>query len=214
MTATATKTAPATVSRYGFAPAYPPATRERQATVDAINARADELDERERELQADREQTIKDAMATTLGNLISQSDRLKAEKATLEADRVRLMWERHEELPLHEPNYLAAITAAEKAVEAALEKQLEDFAKKGIDEFSLPSGQHAAADPAGTRALLRKKAAQEPSVLAAIGSLNKAKANLNVLRSQFAIVPTPRNTAIAWRTVETQAPHFLLNLFS
>lgn len=211
---TATKTAPATVSRYGFTPACLPVTRERQATVDSINQRAADLDEREAELQADREQIIQDAMTTPLGNLLDEAERLKIEKTTLEADRVRLMWDRHAELPLHEPSYLSAIAAAEQAVEAAIEKQLADFAKKGIDEFSLPSGQHAAADPAGTRALLRKKAAQEPAVLAAIGAMNRAKANLAVLRSQFAIVPTTRNTGVQWRPAPAGVPSFILTLFN
>lgn len=123
------KTPPATQSRYGFSPAYPPATRERQAAVDEINARAAELDERESELQADREEILLAAMTTTLGDLISEAERMKVEKATLEADRGSLMWDRHAELPFHEVNYQAAIAAAEQAVESAIAKQILDYAK-------------------------------------------------------------------------------------
>lgn len=187
-----------------------------QRTADRVNGKAATLAKAIVEHFEHRDEILTSAWDMPLRVLVANGAEFKRERAELLQDIMQHLVELQAALPSFIAGCRAAIDEAEADYYRCIDQLEETSRAAGVDEFSLPGGEHAADDMEGARELLRRRLGNDPQALARMAVWNRAKDTYAVLQS---MLPRTANSEwaasyLSYPVAHTDLPAFVVNLFS
>lgn len=187
-----------------------------QRTADRINGKAATLAKAIAEHFEHRDEILTSAWDMPLRVLVANGAEFKRERAELLQDIIQHLTELQAALTQFVAGCRAAVNKAETDYHCGIDQLEETSRAAGVDEFSLPAGEHVAADMEGARELFRRRLGNDPQALARMAVWNRAKNTYAILQSML-----PRQATVEWAVsylaypvAHTDLPQFVVNLFS